>query len=211
MPAKSQGGGRSAQKERTRSAIVDAARRLPAPTIEQAADAAGVSRATAYRYFPTQDALAVELDRVAYWRDIDALVDSTATLEIGERLERVIDATVAKVVSEERHVRQALLVYHATWLRDGTVPVRRGGRMAWIEMLIAPLPPRVLERLRYPLALAIGPDQITMLKDVARLAPADVARVLKWSAAALLRVALTEAGGDGDPESGETPRKKPRT
>jgi len=53
--------GRTAQKQRTRDALVAAARQLvaegAAPTVDAAAGAAGIARATAYRYFPTQLAL----------------------------------------------------------------------------------------------------------------------------------------------------------
>ena len=53
--------GRIQQKQRTRQALVDAARDLVArglaPTVEEAAADAGISRATAYRYFPSQSAL----------------------------------------------------------------------------------------------------------------------------------------------------------
>ena len=55
--------GRTAQKMRTRKALVDAARTLIAngvtPTVEEAADAASISRTTAYRYFPNQRDLLV--------------------------------------------------------------------------------------------------------------------------------------------------------
>jgi len=54
-------GGRSAQKARTRDALVAAARDLVAagdtPTVENAAAAASISRSTAYRYFPNERAL----------------------------------------------------------------------------------------------------------------------------------------------------------
>ena len=49
------------QKGRTRAALVEAARDLVAagqtPTVEAAAQAAAISRTTAYRYFPNQRAL----------------------------------------------------------------------------------------------------------------------------------------------------------
>src|SRR5689334_13134705 len=53
--------GRTAQKQRTRAALVAAARDLIAeglaPSVEATADAASISRTTAYRYFPNQRAL----------------------------------------------------------------------------------------------------------------------------------------------------------
>ena len=56
-------GGRTRQKLRTRTAVVDAARALLAegltPTVEAAAERASISRTTAYRYFPSQRALLV--------------------------------------------------------------------------------------------------------------------------------------------------------
>ena len=56
--------GRTLQKQRTRAALVAAARDLlardgSAPTVEQAAAAASISRTTAYRYFPSQRSLLV--------------------------------------------------------------------------------------------------------------------------------------------------------
>src|SRR5258706_12227297 len=53
--------GRTAQKQRTRDALITAARELVAqgltPTVEAASEAAAISRTTAYRYFPNQRAL----------------------------------------------------------------------------------------------------------------------------------------------------------
>src|SRR5262245_3365689 len=53
--------GRVDQQRRTREALVAAARALVAkgesPTVEAAAEAAAISRTTAYRYFPSQRAL----------------------------------------------------------------------------------------------------------------------------------------------------------
>src|SRR3954471_19322331 len=55
--------GRSSQKQRTRNALLAAARDLIAagadPTIEDAARRASISRATAYRYFATKRELLV--------------------------------------------------------------------------------------------------------------------------------------------------------
>src|SRR5579885_891690 len=56
--------GRIAQKERTRSELLRAAGELlragSVPTVSDVADAARISRTTAYRYFPTQELLLAE-------------------------------------------------------------------------------------------------------------------------------------------------------
>jgi AcrR family transcriptional regulator len=183
----SQARGRDAQKARTRALIVAAAAGLTQPTVEQAADAAGVSRATAYRYFPTQEALSVELESEDVWREVEALVDDPKTADVGARLDRNIDAVVRTVYAEERHIRTALRVYHDTWLRDPDSPVRRGRRMGWIDKTISPLPAEARESLRLALALAIGPEAVTMLHDVAGLDAEQTRDVLKWAAHAMLR------------------------
>jgi AcrR family transcriptional regulator len=181
--------GREAQKARTRTLIVAAAGGLTQPTVEQAADAAGVSRATAYRYFPTQEALSVELESGDVWREVEALVIDPQTADVGARLDRLIDAVVRTVYAEERHVRTALRVYHDIWLRDPDSPVRKGRRMDWIDKTISPVPAEARESLRLALALAISPDAVTMLKDVARLDAEQTRRVLKGAARAMLRAA----------------------
>src|SRR5215470_2548535 len=60
-----QDSGRTNQKLRTRRAIIEAAadlvRQNRAPTVAEAAERALVSRATAYRYFPTQQSLLIEV------------------------------------------------------------------------------------------------------------------------------------------------------
>ena len=56
--------GRAAQKLRTRQALMDTAVELVKagrrPSVSAVADQAGVSRATAYRYFPSQDLMLSE-------------------------------------------------------------------------------------------------------------------------------------------------------
>jgi AcrR family transcriptional regulator len=189
--------GRETQKARTRALIAAAAAGLTQPTVEQAADAAGVSRATAYRYFPTQEALSVELESEDVWREVEALVADPQTADVGARLDRIIDAVVRTVYAEERHIRTALRVYHDIWLRDPDSPVRKGRRMGWIDRTIAPLPAEVRESLRLALALAIGPDPVTMLKDVAGLDAEQTKRVLKWAAHAMLRAVKVDSRSEG--------------
>src|SRR5215216_550227 len=88
--------GRTRQKARTRAALLEATRELLAqgrsPNVEEAAEAAGVSRATAYRYFPNQRALLSE----------DAPTDPQ------ERLDRTIRELIRLTIDTEPELRTML-------------------------------------------------------------------------------------------------------
>src|ERR687883_1696561 len=89
--------GRINQKRRTREAILAAAVELveqgQSPTVAEVADAALVSRATAYRYFPTQEYLLFEAALESTRSDIDRQLEENALPEDAEaRLEMLIDA-----------------------------------------------------------------------------------------------------------------------
>ena len=127
--------GRANQKARTRAAIVAAAKALHcgggAPSLAEVADAAKVSRATAYRYFPTHEALRVELEAGNVNASIDELVARFSCEDARERLLALIDAYGELALREEAHMRTALRVYQDTWLRAreaGAAPRVRHGR-----------------------------------------------------------------------------------
>src|SRR3954462_10497668 len=101
--------GRTGQKARTRDALIAATRDLLAqgstPTVEDAAAASGISRATAYRYFPNQRALLV-----AAHPEIEArsLLGAHPPGDPEARLERVVDEIIAMIVDTEPQQRAAL-------------------------------------------------------------------------------------------------------
>ena len=197
---------RANQKARTRAAIVDAAHELRAekgetPSVAEAAASAGVSRATAYRYFPTQQALEVEVAEVT--PDVAATEEALALLatdDVEERLVALLDVFHPVVVAEEEHFRRALWVYQDTWLRshrsgDDSPSVREGRRMRWLDTVLEPLhgvPEERRQRLRAALALTLGGDSFVVMKDVCGLDDDDALAVLRWTAIALLRAALAE-------------------
>src|ERR1700716_3663363 len=95
-------GGRSSQKARTRDALVAAARELIAagdtPTIEAAAEAASISRTTAYRYFPSQRALLLAAHPEGEWR---SLLPGDAPADAAARLDIVVTAILRLIVETE--------------------------------------------------------------------------------------------------------------
>ncbi len=209
MPGSRQADPRANQKARTRAAITDAAERLrregATPTVAQAAERASVSRATAYRYFPTQEALLVELAEVSpSVAPVEGALRALDTDDVEARLMLLLDTFGPIVLAEEAHFRRALRVYLDTWLRseragdvDGVV-VREGRRMGWLGTVLEPLgdlPEDRRRRLEAALALTLGMDAFVVMKDVCRLDDDEALATLRWAAAALLRAGLDEDPG----------------
>lgn len=196
--------GRVNQKQRTREAIVAAARELlsggTTPTVSEAARAARVSRTTAYRYFPTQDALLVEIAMNDDVVDIENLVASandptSATTRALEVLELFND----HVAEAEVEYRTALRLYLDQWLAataagEEAPIVRAGRRRRWFEQSLDPVRPTMddatWERTIATLCLLCGPEARTVLRDVCRLDETAARDVVRFAAETVLDAAL---------------------
>jgi AcrR family transcriptional regulator len=198
---------RANQKARTREAIVEAAQQLHrrgiTPTVAQAAEQARVSRATAYRYFPTQEALIVEVTGITpRVLEVDELLENLITEDVETRLLQLQETFGQIVLAEEAQFRTALRVYQDTWLRSerngdskNGPAVREGRRMRWLDKVLEPLhdlPEERKRRLRAALALTMGIDSIVTMKDVCGLEDQEALAVLRWAAIVLLRAGLEE-------------------
>ena len=120
--------GRVGQKRRTRDALVAAARELVAqgetPTVEAAAEAASISRTTAYRYFPNQRALLVAAHPEA---GPSSLLPDDAPDDAATRLELVIDAFTRSNLENEAQQRTMLrLSLEADPVERAQLPLRQG-------------------------------------------------------------------------------------
>jgi AcrR family transcriptional regulator len=192
--------GRTRQKARTREALIAAARELlshgMAPTVERAADRAGISRTTAYRYFPNRRALVV-----ASYPQIGAqtLLDDVAPVEPVARLELVLERFIAQMLEHEPELRAALRLSLETQGPDAdALALRQGRAIGWIEDALAPLRERLGGEETHRLALAIratvGIEPLVWLTDVARLSRDQAAELMRSSARTLLRSAMADAG-----------------
>jgi AcrR family transcriptional regulator len=190
--------GRTTQKARTRSALVAAARELMAagddPTVERAADAAQVARATAYRYFPNQRALLV-----ATYPEIDApsLLDSPDSADPAERLDAVAGSLTRQIVEHEPELRAMLrLSLDPDPEQRGDLPFRKGRRIDWVADALAPLadtlPDDDLQQLVRAIAAVLGIEMLVWLTDIAGMSREGAAQTMRWSARALLAATLTE-------------------
>ena len=191
-------GGRQDQKQRTRQALIAAARDLLArgatPTVEAAAAAASISRATAYRYFPNQHSLLVGAHPEV---NMTSLLDADAPLEPEARLDAVVNRTAELLFSAEATYRTMLrLSLEADPAARGDLGLRKGLRLRWIEDALEPvrsqLPSDDFRRLVHAIAVAIWIEAIIVLVDLAGLSRPEAVEVVRWSARSLLRSALAD-------------------
>ncbi len=190
-------GGRTYQKQRTRDAMVAAARDLVlqglTPTVEQAADAARVSRATAYRYFPNQRSLLVAAHPEI---ETQSLLPADAPDDPVIRLDLAMQALTRMIVDTESQQRTMLRLSLEEDAGHGDELLLRQGRaIRWIEEALAPLESRLsgaeLRRLALAIRSAVGIEALVWLTDVAGLDRDEATEIMRWSAGAMLQRALT--------------------
>jgi AcrR family transcriptional regulator len=190
--------GRVAQKRRTREALIAAARELVAegvtPTVEAAAEAASISRTTAYRYFPNQRALlaAAHPETAA-----DSLLPDDAPSDVAARLDLVVAAFTRLIVDTEAQQRTMLrLSLEAGPAERSELPLRQGRAIKWIEEALAPLQSELsateLHRLAIAIRSATGIEALAWLTDVAGLSRDDATDLMRWSARAMLDATRAE-------------------
>lgn len=188
--------GRREQKSRTRRALVEATRRLLAsgmtPQVEDSATEAGISRTTAYRYFPTQRDLLL-----AAYPEIEqkSLLPDDAPDDPEERLDLAIVALTRFNLEHEPQLRAALRLS----LGDNTEKplLRKGRAIGWIEDALAPLRGSGVDvpRLAIAIRAATGIEALVWLLDVAGYSRRQATELLRWSARSMLRAALAEKNG----------------
>lgn len=199
-------------RARTRKLMLETAIALmqqgQTPSVSAVAEAAEVSRATAYRYFPSQAALVQAvvdeaLGPILSWRS-----DSPdGPTRVGD----LIDSSMPRILEFEATFKAALKLSLEQWAQRqaGTLgeepPFKRGHRVELLQQAIAPLRDTLGEahfrRLAQALSLTYGLEVLLVLKDMWGLAFEETRDVALWAANALVRAAIAEA--DGKP-SGNT-------
>jgi len=192
--------GRPNQRRRTRKDLLDAASRLVKqgrkPTLEEIAEEALVSRATAYRYFPNVEALLVESSLDIAVPDANELFQDDATTDPVSRMQRVDTALHDMILANEASLRTMLVhsLEQATEAKEGTPPVRQNRRTPLIEAALKPVRQQLragtIETLSKALALIIGTEGMIVIKDVLQLDDADARKVKRWAIRALVEAAM---------------------
>lgn len=166
---------RTAQKNRTRAALLESARRLMAEgqelTLARVAEDTQISRATVYRYFSEPGTLAAEAT-------LDFEVTPTAELldgllDVRQRVHRIAHYYLDITRVHERYFRQFLAKTMEVWQKQTDVELRGARRIAAfteaLEPLRAQLDARTLEDLALRLSMVTGIEQHIILADILRV------------------------------------------
>ena len=187
-------------RARTRRLMLETATRLmqagKTPSVSEVAEAAEVSRATAYRYFPSQAAL------------VEAVVDAalgpiltwkSRSPDAEERVEDLFRASLPRLDEFEATFKAALKLSLDQWGQrkagaSETEPqFMRGHRVELLrdalEPLRAHLPKQEVDRLAQALSLIFGIEALVVLKDIWGLDSKGAETVATWAALTLVRAA----------------------
>ncbi|MGW7523317.1 TetR/AcrR family transcriptional regulator [Streptomyces sp. NPDC054783] len=173
--------GRSNQKRRTRTAIVEAARELIGTggevTMPAIARAALVSEATAYRYFPDLPSLISEALAGAWPPPAEALAPVADSADPVERVAFACEFLLRGVLLRQGAVRAMIA---ATITRPEAATARPGIRFGLIDLALQPLEeklgvtdPEALAQLKRDLAVVVSAEALFSLTDLCGLAPDD--------------------------------------
>ncbi|MCD1126863.1 TetR/AcrR family transcriptional regulator [Jinshanibacter sp. LJY008] len=180
------------------------------PTVTELAVEAQVSRATAYRYFPTQSEL------------ISAVVDESLKpiilwqpeqTKVEERVNELLSFAYPQMFKHEGALRAALLLSLQQWAEERASQFKsevgindviikreklvRGHRKQTLKQVTAPLndelPKELVEKVNYALSIIYGSEVFMVLKDIWQLENDDVQAVTQWIAKAILNQARSDA------------------
>ncbi|MBZ9999491.1 MULTISPECIES: TetR/AcrR family transcriptional regulator [unclassified Mesorhizobium] len=198
------GGPERGPRARTKRLMLETATRLmqagATPSVSEVAEAAQVSRATAYRYFPSQAALVQAvvnegLGPILTWKSTSA--------DAERRVAELFDTAMPRIEAFEATFKAALKLSLDQWARRqagtlGSEPAfKRGHRVELLQDALAPLkgrlPPRDLKRLAQALSLIFGVEVLIVLKDIWGLDGRRTMSVAQWAAVALVRAAIAES------------------
>ena len=189
------------QKQRTRRAIVEAAKRLASSgseiTMPVVAREALVSEATAYRYFPDLASLLHEADEGTWPSPEDALAPVAGSTDPVERVAFAAGFLFRGVLANQGAVRAMM----AAAITKPSAQGRPGHRFGMIDYALIPAADRLsadeLAQLRRDLAVVLSADALFTLIDLCGLGPEAAIASAVETARRVTRAALAGAVSAG--------------
>lgn len=173
------------------------------PSVSELAIEAGVSRATAYRYFPTQnDLVAATVD--ASLGPILTWTSDSADAE--ERIDQLLSFAYPQMFKHEGALRAALLVSLQQWAQQRSEEANqqisedkklvRGHRKEILSNVVEPLQgkmaPEIIDKVIHSFSLIYGSEVFLVMKDIWKMDDQQVIDITKWMAKAIINQAVKE-------------------
>ncbi|MBT8362131.1 MAG: TetR/AcrR family transcriptional regulator [Desulfobacterales bacterium] len=193
--------GRTNQKLRTRKALLDAADHLVnsgfKPTLADVAEEAMVSRATAYRYFPSLDALLLEVALDRKVSTPEQILQGADKEDVAERVALVHDFLHNLVTENEQQFRLFLKASMDQSLQideDSDTPLRGARRIPMLSLALEPskekLDQETFDKLLYALSAMVSVEPFIALTDVCQIEPERGKEIMLWAVKLLVNATL---------------------
>ncbi|MDV5226887.1 TetR/AcrR family transcriptional regulator [Providencia rettgeri] len=170
------------------------------PSVSELAIEAGVSRATAYRYFPTQSDLIAatvnaSLGPILTWRPQSEKTE--------ERIKELLSFALPRMFEHEGALRAALQVSLQQWAEGRSLNLdpkekrlERGNRKDILAMVTAPMkgefPTELIDKVIKAFSVIYGSEIFLVLKDIWKQNDSEVIELTQWMAKAIINQAIAD-------------------
>ncbi|EMI5490201.1 TetR/AcrR family transcriptional regulator [Providencia stuartii] len=170
------------------------------PSVSELAIEAGVSRATAYRYFPTQSDLIAatvnaSLGPILTWRPQSEKTE--------ERIKELLSFALPRMFEHEGALRAALQVSLQQWAEGRSLNLdpkekrlERGNRKDILAMVTAPMkgefPAELIDKVIKAFSVIYGSEIFLVLKDIWKQNDSEVIELTQWMAKAIINQAIAD-------------------
>ena len=180
--------GRIGQKRKTRELLLATAKKMLVKgeniSVEQVALVAGISKATAYRYFSNKDILLKEASLQRGLMDKDDLFGDIDVCNLNARIEKLIDYHFEVLTTNEDVFRLYLGAIMQNSVRDKKNYSRGGKRILLIAEALLPLKKEIsketFDKIVNAISLLMGIESISILKDICGLENGSIQEMWKW-------------------------------
>lgn len=170
------------------------------PSVSELALEAGVSRATAYRYFPTQSDLITaivneSLGPILTWRPQSEKTE--------ERIGELLSYAFPRMFEHEGVLRAALQASLQQWAQSRSAPMdmkdkqlERGNRKDILAMVTSPMkadyPQDIIDKVIRAFSVIYGSEIFLVLKDIWKMENSQVTELAQWIAKAIMNQAVAD-------------------
>lgn len=170
------------------------------PSVSELAIESGVSRATAYRYFPTQNDLIAAIVNASLGPILTWKPSSEKT---EERIDELLTFALPRMFEHEGALRAALQISLQQWAKGRASPqeltekpLERGNRKDILAMVTEPMkgefPQEVIDKVIKAFSVIYGSEIFVVLKDIWKQEDDEVIKIAKWMAKAVMNQAIAD-------------------